>query len=423
MGLLDFVTGGKNKDAQNALNNILAQIQGIQTPTADQLQLSDLAQYSNAGNLDAALGTAAQAGPSAFNNENLSSVPTATMQQVLAKEGEISNAQGMTPQERAQIAQAEEAMNTGIAGQRGAIAQDFAQRGTPQSLISAALQNASVGQNAQQAYQSALQAEGQAADRGQTALQNQGALAGQMFNQQAGQANTVAAAQNALNQFNTANTQQSNLANQANKQAANTYNTQNAQNVSNQNVLGKQDVQKQNQIYAPQQAASLALQKGSELSGIGQAEANLSQNQANQSAGLFSGLLGTGASLASGIIGANTGDNIANAILKSNTPTPTGIPTGSSGGEVFKNIPATNFKAGGPVPGVAERPGNSPENDTVPALLSPGEVVLPRTVVQNPAGIGHFLNQKVPAMAQKISHSPSDIASVIKALTLLRQGA
>jgi hypothetical protein len=38
---------------------------------------------------------------------------------------------------------------------------------------------------------------------------------------------------------------------------------------------------------------------------------------------------------------------------------------------------------GGSVPGKAEVPGNSYKNDTVPAMLSPGEIVLPRTVTQS----------------------------------------
>ncbi len=45
---------------------------------------------------------------------------------------------------------------------------------------------------------------------------------------------------------------------------------------------------------------------------------------------------------------------------------------------------AFNFAGGGMVPGTAPMPGNSPQNDTVPANLSPGEVVLPRTVTQAP---------------------------------------
>lgn len=39
---------------------------------------------------------------------------------------------------------------------------------------------------------------------------------------------------------------------------------------------------------------------------------------------------------------------------------------------------------GGSVPGQAEVSGNSEENDKVPALLSPGEIVLPRSVTQSP---------------------------------------
>ncbi len=43
-----------------------------------------------------------------------------------------------------------------------------------------------------------------------------------------------------------------------------------------------------------------------------------------------------------------------------------------------------NFDAGGPVPGQAKVDGNSLKNDTVPAQLSPGEVVLPRTISHDP---------------------------------------
>lgn len=42
-----------------------------------------------------------------------------------------------------------------------------------------------------------------------------------------------------------------------------------------------------------------------------------------------------------------------------------------------------NFKKGGPVPGKASVKGNSYDNDTVPAMLSPGEAVLPRSVTQS----------------------------------------
>ncbi len=198
MGLLDFVTGGENNKAQDSLREALAAMQGVKVPTENDLQLTPLQQYYETGQMPAALMEAAQTGPSAFDSENLSKVPMSTMQQVLARLDETGKAgANMTPQEQAAIADAESNIGRNVAGQRGAISADFSQRGVPASLISAALQNQSVGQEAQQGYKNALDARAAAATNAQNATTQEGALAGQMFNEQAGQANTVAAAKNA----------------------------------------------------------------------------------------------------------------------------------------------------------------------------------------------------------------------------------
>ena len=403
-GLLDFLTGGANENAANDLAQALQTIEAIQTPTTQQLQLSPLAQYTSTGNLAPALAPAAQAGPNALESENLSQVPVAAMQEALSQEQGIANAQGMTPQERASIAEAEQTANEAEAGQRGAIEQEFAGRGVPQSLIAAALENGTQGQEAQQMYQNALTAQGQAANQGITALQNAGALGSEMYGQEAGQANTVAAATNALNTFNAANTQQANLANQTNEQAANTYNTTNAQNISNENITGQHTVQEQNQVEAPQEAAQLALQKGAEEAGIGEAQAGQQTGVGQQAAGLFGGLLGAGATLGSGAM-------LSNAIAA------------AEGGEIppKPNIPATAFLKGGQVPGQARVAGDNHINDTVPARLSPGEFVVPRTVARQP-GVKNFLANVVPNRPPAGAH-PSDIASIIRALSAIRAGA
>lgn len=399
--ILNTVTGDQNKQAQDQLAAILQQIEAIPTPSAQDLQLGPLEQYQQAATLTPAQAQAAQAGPSAYNSENLSAVPISTMQQVLAQESAIANANGMTPQERAAIATAEDAANRNTAGQRGAIAQEFAGRGVPASLIAAALENGTAGQNAQTDYLGALQAEGAASDRGLTALSNEGALAGQMYGQEAGQANTVAAAQNALNAFNAANTQQATLANQNTTQAANVYNTQTAQDVANKNVLGSQTRQIQNQVEAPQEAASLALEKGNELSGVGQSQAQQSSLGGQEAAGIFSGLIGAGSQFGSSIVKAAEGGEIP--------PRP--------------NVPATNFKEGGAVPGQAVVPGDSQTNDTVPAKLSPGEFVVPRTAMARPE-VRRFLTQNVPTPRPPTGGAhPSDVASILKALSMLRAGA
>ena len=57
------------------------------------------------------------------------------------------------------------------------------------------------------------------------------------------------------------------------------------------------------------------------------------------------------------------------------------------------------MRSGGPVPGQAPVPGDSPMNDTVHARLSPGEFVVPRSIVQN---------------------HPEDIASLLSAMRHMR---
>ena len=51
-----------------------------------------------------------------------------------------------------------------------------------------------------------------------------------------------------------------------------------------------------------------------------------------------------------------------------------------------------DFLKGGQVPGIPKVSGDSVKNDVVPAKLSPGEVVLPRTIVANPESIPSFVN-------------------------------
>ena len=420
-GIVNGITGGSNSAAQSELANALAQIEAIQTPTANQLDLSQLAQYTNAGTLNPALMNAAQQGASAYNQSNLSAVPVQDVQGAITQLQGIASANGMTPQEQSQIAQALAAANTNEAGQRGAIQQQFANMGDPQSLIAAALANQTEGQQAQNSYLSALQAQSNAAQNALTATSEVGTLGGQLNQQQQNWASQVANAANQINQYNTANVQQQNVQNQATQQAANTYNTQNAQNISNQNVQGQQAVQYQNQVEAPQESASLALQKGGLEAGVGESQANQQTAAGQQSAGLLGSLIGGAATLGAAAIAAWSGGEIGHAEGGYADDT---RPKGSM-------IPATPFaeggriemRQGGRVPGVERVVGDSPINDTVHARLSPGEVVIPKTVAKQPTLLPQFLQAKVPEMAAKLSEPTSvDIGKVFKALSDLRMG-
>jgi hypothetical protein len=63
----------------------------------------------------------------------------------------------------------------------------------------------------------------------------------------------------------------------------------------------------------------------------------------------------------------------------------------------------TDYRDGGHVPGQAEVSGDSPKNDTVPAMLSPGEYVVPRTQAKSP--FGKKLIKLLEAHSEVMKHS------------------
>ena len=76
---------------------------------------------------------------------------------------------------------------------------------------------------------------------------------------------------------------------------------------------------------------------------------------------------------------------------------------------------------GGAIPGKASVSGDSPKNDTVPTMLSPGEVVLPRSVV-NAKNSPEKAKEFVAALKrQKDGDSDEGYGKVLKAQRLLHE--
>lgn len=67
------------------------------------------------------------------------------------------------------------------------------------------------------------------------------------------------------------------------------------------------------------------------------------------------------------------------------------------------DFPFFSFAEGGKVPGYASSPGDDKKNDIIPALLSPGEMVMPRSIVGDPAYKKilemMFAGEKIPMLA------------------------
>lgn len=76
---------------------------------------------------------------------------------------------------------------------------------------------------------------------------------------------------------------------------------------------------------------------------------------------------------------------------------------GGAGAGVGAALGALAASKGGEIPGKAKVEGDSPKNDTVPAILSPGEIVLPRSVSKDPEAAKKF----VEAIRQKNAKATS----------------
>lgn len=461
-GITDWLTGGENQQAEQALNDALTTYSNISVPTQQQLSLPQLQQYVNAGLMTPAQMQAYLQNSNAYALENVPQTGTAAMQQALGQLSSIADAGPMgTPVEQAQIAQNEQQMNNAVQGQRGAIEQQMEAKGTPAAMIQAAMANQYVGQDAQQAYQNSLNAQAAAYQAAVQAMSEQANVGSALQGMQNTQANTVAQAQNAMQQFNAANQQNAAAANANLQQQANQYNTQNAQNVANQNT-GMQNARTAYNTAQAQTAFGDAMQKAQGMADIYAKQAGNYQNMGQQAAGtaasIFGGLSNLGQGMASsnalagitgmggmGALGGGAGGaGIAGGAMGAGgagaaEAAPEAAMLLAKGGIV----PPTHeycyhdggicMEGGGMVPGRPKVPGNSLKNDTVHVVASPGEAVIPRTAVQahlpevmgliaHGQGMPHGMGHGLPPPGAAPAH-PHDVATVLQALKEIRMGA
>ena len=516
MDLLNLLTGGKSDDATEAQKAAIAALQGLQTPSLQSLTLPELQQYAVAQNMSPAQMHAFLQQSNAYKDQNIDQTGTSAQKQALAQLLEAGNAgpEG-TATSRAQVEQINQDAARNLAGQRGAIDQQAQARGVPVGLLQAALAQNQAGQGAQDAHMAALGAQSNAYQQALNAIVQGGQLGGSLQGQHNAQSNQVAQAQNAMQQFNAANQQAASGTNAGFQQQANATNTQNANDTSRANT-GLSNQRTQYNAQLPQQMFQNEFQKASGVAGANNNLANTYTGQGQQNAGIWSGLIGAGATLAGGpAAGGAAGKMVGSApgignISTPNDPNqyrPIGMAHGgevqfefpvpgpdykpdiyrgederlhlgesylaSQGGEIpaqpsgipdsliallqagkrtpdqesevaaqqarasgyidpsvlqqmqQQNLEARNdmqlaqqqalgyahggmmpnpademcMKSGGSVPGQAKVPGDSPANDTVHARLSPGEFVVPRSIVQN---------------------HPEDIASLLAAMRHMR---
>lgn len=402
MSFLDDIAGNGDSATQEYLKQALQQYQNIQTPTIQSEQVENLPQETVQGTITPEQIQAISQDPSAFNNISLDPSSRQAQENALAGYQDIANSGGLDANALLGINQAENAATTQAQGEQGAIqqqAQAMGQGGGDFALTQRAIAAQGASNNAAtQGLQQAAEAE---ANR-EAALTQMSNIGGSINASDYNQAATKAGAQNTINATNQGYQNAANTGNVANNMAAQGSNVANAQGVNAANTAANQN----NAYYnasLPQQQFNNELQKASGTSGVITGQAGAAQAAtAGQQAGLGS-LLGAAGTVVGGIyggpVGAAAGAKLGQAVgdtAKTNNASAGvsaahgGVICYAKGGVSMPHDHTVCMKMGGYVGGEARVPGDSKTNDTVPAMLSPDELVIPRSVPKTGPAMEEF---------------------------------
>jgi hypothetical protein len=253
---------------------------------------------------------------------------------------------GLSMRDQADLARLEGQVNRQNAGRTGAIQQNMAARGMGGSGLELVAQMQANQDATERQALASLEKAAMAQEGRRGAIAQLGAQAGQMSARDYQQQAQRAAAQDAINRFNVANQTQTQQ-----------YNHQGRQGIANQNVAQNNQFQ-QNMMGAKQGGAQMRYNKGAEANNQA---AIKDQQRSAQNAGIGTAIGTVGGAFFGGPAGAMAGGALGGAL----------------GGMFYE---------GGQVPGDALFEGDHPGNDTFAAMLSPGEVVVPRSVAQQIPG-------------------------------------
>lgn len=423
MSFWDDLAGNGDSATQQYLQDALKKYQTLQTPTIQSEQVNNIPQETVQGTVTPEQIESVDQAPSAYNNVVLDPQSRQAVVNALTGYQSIADDGGLDANAKLGIQQAEDAATTQSRGEQGAIqnaAQAMGQGGGDFALVQRALSGQGASNTAAtQGMQQAAEAE---ANR-EAALSALGTLGTNLNSSDFNQASTKAAAQNTINATNAGYQNAAKVGNVANNAAAQQYNVGNAQTVNANNTAANQN----NAYYnasLPQQQFENELQKASGAAGVNTNQASAAQNSANGITGAIGKGVGAAGTVAANYYGGGAGSmgtsnsakpvagNTSSSYYQMNSAAnaPAGATTFAKGGTVCyaqggMAVPHNHsicMEMGGHVAGDAQVPGNSEQNDTVPAMLSPGELVIPRSVPKNgPAMEAFAQNAPVNGDAKK----------------------
>lgn len=446
MGMFSGLFGDSTDDsAENYLSQALQQYANVQNPSVASETVSNLPQETVQGSVNPEQQQGILQGSSALNNIQLDPENQQAQENALGGYQDIADAGGLDANAKLAIQEANQAANVQSQGAQGAIQQSAQAEGQGGGINALVLRGQAAQGASNTAATEGMQAAAEAEANKENALSQMATIGNAAQNTQYNQASNTAASQNAINANNTGIQNQVQATNVANNMAAQGTNVANAQGVNAANTAASQNQAYYN-AQLPQQQFNNALQKAQGASGVlqqqGTIAAQAGQNQANSSGQLLKGL-GTAAATyyggaaggsAAGSLFGGSGTTGSAPPASANTQQYAPLQSGAAG--TMKAVPSSNFAEGGEVgdpnadvlqhiidkyhgktdvpgpesgpvisnkpdgskglswyetaaqgmkvPGKAEVDGDSPKNDKVPAMLSPGEIVIKRSKAKDP---------------------------------------
>lgn len=231
--VFDLVSGGKQGEASDFASEATSTLRGVKIPEIRDMELK-LQQLVSQGEISPEEAQVYLQEQTA----NITSDPRLKSAQMgaLGALQDISANGGMTAADRANLAQIGNDEATQQRGAREAILANSAQRGIAGSGLATMSQLQNSQQSAMRQNQRDLGVAGQAQDRALQAMLQGGQLAGQMQGQDFSQQLQQNSARDAINRFNTQNTQQVGLVNTGYRNDAQARNTAEGQRIADSNV-------------------------------------------------------------------------------------------------------------------------------------------------------------------------------------------
>lgn len=421
MGLtsgLQSILGIDTNAGTDELNKALSAVNGVNVPTAAQLTLPKLQEYVQQGLITPDQYQAILADPQAYSkviSATLDSSGSNAQKAALQELGGVVQAGGSTDINKANLINNIDTTNQAMKGARGAIMENAQERGVSGGGLDFIKQLADEQGNAEIANKGAVNSAASNAQLALDAMSKSGELGGQMQGQSNQMAQSQAEAAKQIAEYNAQlqsqaeeyNTNQMNEAQKANLAEKQRIADTNAGNTNQRAVYNAQ---------VPQTIFSDQLGKAGAQADVYGKQAGLAQQHAQQDAAFTGGLIGAGATLGGSYIAGNAAKAGSQVGKSPNTDQYyNGYAHGgevkcyAEGGEVHDH--SLCMAAGG-----QPETDDSTANDTVPAMLSPHEIVLPRSVAQAPDA-----PQKAAQFVGNIKGTTPTVSSFAEALKILEE--